>query len=118
MDDLATTERSRWELWAEVRHGRVSREAFERVLEDEVAFLRGDADEPGHRIHVRWRGETARWYPVAARLLHQLVLAPEPPEFVTELALPFTFPAIRDADDPWAEACRLCPEKFASPAGG
>ena len=24
MDDLATTERSRWELWAEVFHGRVS----------------------------------------------------------------------------------------------
>ncbi len=26
MDDLATTERSRWELWAEVNHGRVSAE--------------------------------------------------------------------------------------------
>ncbi|MBM4358696.1 MAG: hypothetical protein FJ096_11385 [Deltaproteobacteria bacterium] len=113
MDDLATTERSRWELWAEVRHGRVSREDFERILAEEVAFLEQDADTPGHRIHVRWRGETARWYPTAVRLLRQLVLAAEPPEFVTELALPFTFPAIREAAEPWSEAVRLCPGKFA-----
>ena len=32
MDDLATTERSRWELWAEVFHGRVTVEEFERIL--------------------------------------------------------------------------------------
>jgi len=112
MDDLATTERSRWELWAEVQHGRVSRELFEKILGDEVEFLRADADEPGHRIHVRWRGEAARWYPIAIRLLRQLVLATSPPEFVTELALPCTFPAIRDAADPWAEAEALCPSKF------
>lgn len=114
MDDLATTERSRWELWAEVQHGRVAPEAFESLLAEETAFLRADTDTPGHRIHVRWRGECARWYPVASKLLRQLVLAPEPPEFVTELALPFTFPAIRDAVDPWAEALQLCPGKFRS----
>ena len=113
MDDLATTERSRWELWAEVQHGRVSVEAFEAVLAEEVAFLRADADQPGHRIHVRWRGEPGRWYPIAVALLRQLVLAPAPPEFVTELALPFTFPVIRDAADPWVEAQRLCPGRFA-----
>ncbi|MBM4373781.1 MAG: hypothetical protein FJ095_01760 [Deltaproteobacteria bacterium] len=112
MDDLATTERSRWELWAEVRHGRVSREAFESILAEEVAFLRADTDNAGHRIHVRWRGDAARWYPIAVRLLRQLVVADEPPEFVTELALPFTFPVIRDSDDPWAAAQRLCPGKF------
>ena len=37
---------------------------------------------------------------------------PDPPEFVTELALPFTFPSVREATDPWAEACRLCPGKY------
>lgn len=112
MDDLATTERSRWELWAEVRHGRVSREQFERILSEEVTFLERGHDVAGHRIHVRWQGPTARWYPVAVRLLRQLVFAAEPPEFVTELALPFTFPVIRDAACPFTEARRLCPGKF------
>jgi malate synthase len=112
MDDLATTERSRWELWAEVQHGRVALERFEAILAEEVAFLQGDADVPGHRIHVRWQGEPGRWYPIAVKLLRQLVLASDPPEFVTELALPFTFPAIRDAAEPWLEAQRLCPGKF------
>jgi malate synthase len=112
MDDLATTERSRWELWAEVHHQRVSPAAFDAILDEEVAFLRADRDQPEHRIHVRWRGEAARWYPIAARLLRQLVLAETPHEFVTELALPFTFPAVRDAADPWAAAVALCPGKF------
>ena len=113
MDDLATTERSRWEVWAEVHHGRVSVADFERILAEELAFVRAGVDTPTHRVQVRWEGEAARWYPVAERLLRQLVLAPEPPEFVTELALPFTFPAIRDAVDPWAAAVALCPGKYA-----
>ncbi|MCX5746187.1 MAG: hypothetical protein NT062_27230 [Proteobacteria bacterium] len=112
MDDLATTERSRWELWAEVAHGRVTRAQFAQILDEEVAFLRADHDQPGHRIHVRWRGEPGRWYPIAVHLLRQLVLSSAPPEFVTELALPFTFPVIRDAADPWTEAQRLCPGRF------
>lgn len=112
MDDLATTERSRWELWAEVNHGRVSRATFEQILAEEVELIRRGEDVPGHRIHVRWQGEPGRWYPIAVELLRQLVLDPSPPEFVTELALPFTFPAIRDAADPWAEAQRLCPGRF------
>jgi malate synthase len=112
MDDLATTERSRWELWAEVYHGRVSRALFEEILQEEVLFLKRDQDQEGHRIHVRWRGEGTRWYPIAVQLLRQLVLSTEPPEFVTELALPFTFPAIREAEDIWAEAQRYCPGKF------
>ncbi len=112
MDDLATTERSRWELWAEVHHGRVDTAAFDAVLADELAFLRASEDTATRRIQVRWQGEAARWYPVAAKLLRQLVTAPNPPEFVTELALPFTFPAVRDAADPWAAAQALCPGKF------
>lgn len=113
MDDLATTERSRWEVWAEVHHGRVDEALLDRILEEELAFLRAGEDTPTKRVAVRWEGEAARWYPIAARLLRQLVTDPEPPEFVTELTLPFTFPAIRDAADPWAEAVRLCPGRFA-----
>ena len=40
MDDLATTERSRWEVWAEVHHGRVSMDQFETILNEEVQFIR------------------------------------------------------------------------------
>lgn len=114
MDDLATTERSRWELWAEVQHGRVSVAAFDSILAEELAFLRAAKDTPARRIQVRWQGPAARFYPIAGRLLRQLVVSPEPPEFVTELALPFTFPCVRDADDPWAAAQELCPGKFAA----
>lgn len=111
MDDLATTERSRWELWAEVQHGRVPRAMFERILAEEVAFIRGgDASGDGtRRVHVKWHGTTARWYPIAVRLLRRLVLDPDPVESTPELLLPFTFAVVRDADDPWAAACALCP---------
>ena len=111
MDDLATTERSRWELWAEVAHGRVSEALFEQILADEIAFLRGGADAStagvARRVQIPWEGEAARWYPIAVKLLRQLVLSEEPPEFVTELALPFTFDVVRDAPDPWAAATKL-----------
>ncbi len=112
MDDLATTERSRWELWAEVHHGRVPQALFERILAEEVAFVRAAADTPTKRVQVRWEGEAARWYPIAVKLLRQLVLDPEPPEFVTELLLPFTLAPVRDADDPWAAAVSLCPGRY------
>jgi len=103
MDDLATTERSRWELWAEVAHGRVSVENFERILSEEVAFLKAGEDADHKRIQVAWKGEAVRWYPVAATILHQLVTDPNPVEFATELMLPFTLDVIREADDPMAE---------------
>ncbi|MEN9785792.1 MAG: hypothetical protein RLZZ299_1056 [Pseudomonadota bacterium] len=112
MDDLATTERSRWELWHEVQHGRVSRALFERILAEEVAFLRANGADSVRRVQVRWEGEAARWYPIAVRLLRQLVLEPDPPEFVPELLLPFTFPVIREAPDPWAAASSLCPGRY------
>ena len=112
MDDLATTERSRWEVWAEVHHGRVSLEMFESILAEEVAFIREGQETDTKRTEVRWEGEAARWYPMAVKLLRQLMTEPDPPEFVTELLMPFTFGVIRDAEDPWEAAKRLCPGKF------
>jgi malate synthase len=104
MDDLATTERSRWELWAEVHHGRVSEATFRRILAEEVAFLQGGPDASAQaaagrprRVQIPWSGAHAAWYPTAVSLLEQLVLTDEPPEFVTELALRFTFPGVREA---------------------
>lgn len=107
MDDLATTERSRWELWAEVHHGRLSVATLEQIIAEEMDFLRGGPDRSEkaargqpRRIQVPWAGEAARWYPTAVSILRRLVLTEDPPEFVTELTLPFTFPCIRDAVDP------------------
>ncbi len=112
MDDLATTERSRWELWAEVAHGRVSVETFRQILQDELAFIRSPDPDGDRRVAVPWAGDAAPWYPIAAALLDQLVTDPEPVEFVTELLLPFTLGPVRDAADPWAAAQRLCPGRY------
>ena len=113
MDDLATTERSRWEVWAEIAHGRVSKDLFEQILAEEVDFIRTGVDTEYKRVEVRWEDEAARWYPLAISLLRQLVLDPEPPEFVTELLMPFTFDCVRNASDPAEAARRLCPGKYA-----
>jgi len=112
MDDLATTERSRWELWAEVAHGRFSVEAFEQILAEELEFIRAGQESPTKRIAVRCDGQAERWYPIAEKLLRQLVTDPQPVEFVSELLLPFTLDAVRDAADPWQTAIALCPGKF------
>lgn len=101
MDDLATTERSRWELWAEVHHGRVPRALFEQILAEEYTFIERGVDTDTHRIQVRYdTGDHARWYPVARTLLHRLVTSEDPPEFATELLLPFTFDLVRAQADP------------------
>ncbi|MBM4291670.1 MAG: hypothetical protein FJ138_09660 [Deltaproteobacteria bacterium] len=112
MDDLATAERSRWEVWAEVRHGRVSREDLARVAFEELRFIRQDLSDGRKLVQVKWDERTARWYPVAFELMMLLMTAEEPPEFATELLLPFTLRAVRDAADPLAEARRLAPGRY------
>ena len=82
---------------------------------DLAGIIRGGDDPTGdgtRRVHVCWEGDIARWYPIAVRILRQLVLDPEPVECVPELTLPFTFPIVREADDPWAAACGLCPGRY------
>ncbi|MBA2661925.1 MAG: hypothetical protein H0U74_06490 [Bradymonadaceae bacterium] len=112
MDDLATTERSRWELWAEIAHGRVPLALFERILDEELSFIRQGQETASKRVQVKWEGEAAGWYPIAARLLHELATRAEPPEFATELLMPFTLDCVRLAADPWATVVALCPEHF------
>lgn len=116
MDDLATTERSRWEVWAELHHGRFSLAQFSQILAEELAFVRADQRTQTRRVQVKWQGEPARWYPIAARLLYQLMTDENPVEFATELLLPFTLPPVRQAADPWAAAQALCPGRYRSPA--
>jgi len=112
MDDLATTERSRWELWAEVHHGRVSVEQFERILAEEIEFIKNDRATETKRVQVKWQGEAAKWYRIAEKLLRQLVTDPNPVEFATELLMPFTFDFVRDSDDPWFTVTELSTGKF------
>ncbi len=109
MDDLATTERSRWELWAEVNHGRVPVELFDEILNEELEFIRRD-QQAG--IQVRWTGDAARWYPISAKILRKLVVDHNPVEFATELLMPFTFDVIRNAEDPWHAVNESCPGKY------
>ncbi len=109
MDDLATTERSRWELWAEVHHGRVPLSTLDGLLGEEIAFIREGRSTDTKRTQVPWH---PTWSPVAARLLRAMIVAEQPPEFVTEWLLPFAQPMVREAADPWAAARALCPGRY------
>lgn len=91
MDDLATTERSRWELWAEVFHKRVSIDKFRSILQSEVDFIKADQPHDTKKIQVRWQGKAAQWYPTAIEILDELVTTNEPVEFVSQLLLPFLY---------------------------
>lgn len=95
MDDLATTERSRWEVWAEIHHGRVSRAQFDAILEEEIAFIKAGVDDDDRRVQVPWEGEGTVWYPVAVEVLRKLMTDPEPVEFVTELLMPHATEVVR-----------------------
>ena len=53
MDDLATTERSRWEVWHELRHGRFPLPAFLRIVHEEVLFVRQDSKDGTKAVQVR-----------------------------------------------------------------
>jgi malate synthase len=109
MDDLATTERSRWELWHEVAHGRVSVDAFDRVLAEELDAIRANVQSDTKRVQVPWHDT---WSPIAGRLLRQLVVSEAPVESVSELLVPFTFGLIKEASDPWAAAQQYCPGRY------
>jgi malate synthase len=110
MDDLATTERSRWEVWAEVYHGRVSKAELEKWLQEEVQFIKNNVDTEYKKIQVRWQGEASHWYPIAVQLVHQLITDPDPVEFVPELLLPFSLPIVRKAENPFALVQELHPK--------
>lgn len=107
MDDLATAERSRWEVWHEIYHGRFKIEDFLRIAHEEMRFIRKDLSNAKKIVQVKWDERTAKWYPVAFRLMIQLMTAKKPVEFATELLLPFTLEEVRNADDPWAALMAL-----------
>ncbi len=112
MDDLATTERSRWEVWHEIRHGRFSLEEFLRIAHEELHFIRKDLSDEKKIVQVKWDERTAKWYPVAFKLMLRLMTDKHPAEFATELLLPFTIEDVRASTDPWATVETLDAAKF------
>ncbi len=115
MDDLATAERSRWEVWHELYHQRFPMEQFLQIAHEEMHFIRKDLSNEKKIVQVKWDERTARWYPVAMKLMLKLMTDKNPVEFATELFLPFTVPMIRDASDPWAKILELDRKKFELP---
>lgn len=112
MDDLATAERSRWEVWHELRHGRFPVEEFIQIAHEEMSFIRRDLSDDKKIVQVKWDERTAKWYPVAMRIMLQLMTDPEPCEFATELLMPFTVEAIRKAEDPLLALKNIDPGKL------
>lgn len=115
MDDLATTERSRWEVWHELHHKRFPMEQFLQIAHEEMRFIRKDLSDAQKKVQVKWDIRTQKWYPVAFHLMLQLMTAEQPVEFATELLLPFTLDFVREADDPWATVQSLDPHKYQLP---
>lgn len=113
MDDLATAERSRWEVWHEIYHGRFTTEDFVRIAHEELHFIRKDLSDQKKIVQVKWDERTSKWYPIAMKLMLKLMTDKEPVEFATQLFLPFTDPAIRNAEDSWAKVLEIDRAKFA-----
>ncbi len=112
MDDLATAERSRWEVWHEIYHGRFSLEDFLTIAHEEYEFIRKDKSNDKKIVQVKWDERTEKWYPVAMKLMIKLMTDSNPVEFATQLFLPFTIDSVRAANSPWEHVVRLDSEKF------
>jgi malate synthase len=112
MDDLATCERSRWEVWSELYHKRFPIQDFLRIAQEEYLFIRKDLSNGRKIVQVKFNSTTDKWYPIAFNLTVRLMTDPDPVEFATELLLTFTIPEVRAAADPWEAARKIDPVKF------
>ena len=74
MEDAATAEISRSQIWQWVRHGKVSRERVLEVLDEETAKIR---DEVGEEVWQKGRPDETR------RVFEQVALGEDFPEFLT-----------------------------------
>ncbi len=112
MDDLATAERSRWEVWHEIHHGRFTLQNFLKIVDEEFYFIQKDLSNDKKIVQVKWNDQNARWYPIAKKIMIQLMTSEKPVEFATELLLPFTIEQIRNNVDPWAMVKKIAPLKY------
>jgi allantoicase/malate synthase len=113
MDDLATTERSRWEVWHEIHHGRISVEEFIKIAFEEYLFIRKDLSNNKKIVAIKHSEQNEKWYKLAFKLMIKLMTDKQPVEFATELLMPFTIDSLRTPTDPWSHIQSLSPEKFA-----
>jgi malate synthase len=74
MEDAATAEISRSQIWQWIRHGKVSRERVRQVLDEEMAKIRA---EVGDEVWQKGRPEETR------RVFEQVALGEDFPEFLT-----------------------------------
>lgn len=116
MDDLATAERSRWEVWHELHHGRFDVQEFVRIAHEELRFIQKDLSTVDKITQVKWNDRTRKWYPVAMNIMLQLMSSDKPVEFASELLLPFTLDCIRNESDPWKTMAEIEPRKYQLPA--
>ena len=112
MDDLATAERSRWEVWHEINHGRFKLEEFIKIAHEEMHFIRKDLSNSKKIVQVKYTEESSRWYPIAFKLMLKLMCDKKPVEFVTQLLMPFTLKEIREAKDPWEKIVEIDSQKY------
>jgi malate synthase/allantoicase/2-oxo-4-hydroxy-4-carboxy--5-ureidoimidazoline (OHCU) decarboxylase len=112
MDDLATAERSRWEVWHEIRHNRFSVEEFLQTTHEEMNFIRRDLSNDKKIVQIKYTAENAKWYDVAVKLMIQLMTSKSPVEFATELLMPFTIDSIRDEKKPWDKLNEIDSKKY------
>ncbi len=112
MDDLATAERSRWEVWHELYHRRFTKEEFIKIAHEEMHFIRKDLSNNKKIVQIKYTNESAKWYPIAFKIMLKLMTDSDPVEFATELLMPFTVDKVRLAQDPWAIINQLDPGKY------
>lgn len=112
MDDLATAERSRWEVWHEIYHGRFSLYDFIKIAHEEMHFIRKDLSDQKKIVQVKWSAQNAKWYSVAMKLMIKLMTDKKPCEFAPELLLPFTIDEIRNSEDPWEAVLKWDASKY------
>lgn len=112
MDDLATCERSRWEVWHELQHGRFELEDFLQIAFEEFNFIRRDLSDSKKIVQVKWDAETEKWYPLAFNLMIKLMTSDTPVEFAPELLLPFTNEQLRSQDNPWEAILEIDSKKY------
>jgi malate synthase len=74
MEDAATAEISRSQIWQWIRHGKFDRDHVRRVLDEEMAKIRA---EVGDEVWEKGRPEDTR------RVFEEVALGEEFPEFLT-----------------------------------
>lgn len=116
MDDLATAERSRWEVWHEVHGGRISSLDVVIAAHTQMHFIHKDLSRDGKSVQVKWSDRTRKWYPVAMHVMLHAMTSDEPVEFLSQLLLPCTVDSIRASVDPLAALCAVDGTKYALPA--